>query len=184
VNFLENQSMGILSGKKIAFLIAPQDFRDEEYFQPKVVLQSQGATVTTSAKGDPEEITGSKGGKARTDALMAEVTPDTYAALVFVGGPGAKVYLRDKEIHKLIQDFQAADKVIGAICYAPAMLAAAGILKGKKVTAFSEQKEFILAQGALWSDQPVVVDGAIVTAQSADTAIQFGEELATVLAPR
>ncbi len=171
-----------IAGKRVAFVIAPENFRDEEYFQPKVILQSHGFSVDTIVKGDPEEVTGSKGGKARTDAHFDTVTPENYDILIFAGGPGAKVYLQDTEVHDLVWSFYSQSKVVAAICIAPSILANAGILTGKKATAYPDQKENLVTKGAYWLDEPVVVDGHIVTASGPEAAIEFGEKIAHVLA--
>ncbi|NMC35506.1 hypothetical protein GYA49_00510 [Candidatus Beckwithbacteria bacterium] len=173
--------MGSLSGKKVIFILAPANFRDEEYFQPKVVLQSQGAEVLTVAKGDPEEMTGTQGGKARTDAKFADINPETVDGLIFVGGAGASTYFNYKTVHKQIQAFAQANKILGAICIAPSILANADILKGKKVTASESQKENLQAKGAKYQNQAVVVDDNIITANGPEAAIAFGEALAKAL---
>jgi protease I len=170
-----------LTGKKIAFIVAPKNFRDEEYFQPKVVLQSQGAAVLTFAKGDPEEMPGNQGGKARTDAKFNDLNSDDYDGLVFVGGNGAKIYFENKKIHKLIRQFIDKNKVIGAICIATTILAKAGVLENKQVTSTEDQKETIKSFGAKWLDQAIVVDGNIITANGPEAALKFGSKLAQML---
>jgi len=173
--------MGKLSDKKIAFLIAPKDFRDEEYFKPKVVLQAKGAQVFTFAKGDPEEVTGSKNGKAHTTAKFEEVNPENFDAIVVVGGQGVQQYFDDIDIHqKLIQFFQAG-KLVTAICSGPVVLANAGILSGKKVTSWDQEKDKLQAAGAIWQDQKTVIDGNLITSQGPKTAMDFGMKISQEL---
>lgn len=170
-----------IKNTKIAFLIAPHDFRDEEYFQPKVILQSRGIEVDTVAKGNPEEVTGSQGGKAHTDAVFEDVKPENYDGIVIVGGPGVKDYFDDKQVHQTVREFMNKNKVIGAICSGPRVLANAGILNSTKVTSFIKDREAIEERGIVWVSQPVVVDGLVVTAQGPDEAIEFGEKIVSIL---
>lgn len=175
------QIMGLLNNLHIAFLLAPSQFRDEEYFQPKVILQAKGAHVDTIAFGDPEEMTGTQGGKARTDTLFEALIPNDYDALVIVGGKGSKAYFKNKAVLKLVQQFYVEGKIIGAICSAVGVLAAAELVKGKTVTSFMDEKSLIQTKGGRWQDMPVVTDGQLVTAQAPEAAIAFGEAIAKAL---
>lgn len=173
--------MGSLSNKKIVFVIAPKNFRDEEYFQPKVVLQAKGAVVKTAAIGDPEEVTGTKGGKARPDIDFDSISSDNYDAVVFVGGEGAKVYFEDEFIKDAVLGFVENNKVLAAICIAPTILTYAGVLKGKTVTSTESEKESLEKAGAKWSGSEVEVDGLIITANGPDAALKFGAKIEEVL---
>lgn len=174
--------MGRLSGKKVLMVVAPEQFRDEEYFQPKVIIQASGALVETTAATQEEEATGVQGGKAKIDLPLAKVKISAYDGVVFVGGPGAKAYFQDKQAKKLAQDFVQAGKVVGAICIAPTILANAGILTDKKATAFSSEVQRLQAKKVKVVSQPVVVDGKIVTAEGPEAALEFGRKLVDVLA--
>jgi len=174
--------MGSLSGKKVVMVIAPANFQDEEYFQPKVILQASGALVDTTAKTKGEEATGTKGGKARINLPLDKVDPHDYQGIVFVGGPGAKAYFKDREVIKLVQAFYQAKKVVGAICIAPTILAQAEILRGKKVTCLPAEAGKLIKHQAKVTDKAVEVDGRIVTAKDPQAALEFGQELVKVLA--
>ncbi|NMB57277.1 DJ-1/PfpI family protein [Candidatus Beckwithbacteria bacterium] len=170
-----------LKDKKVVFVLAPRDFRDEEYFQPKVILQSQAVQIFTVAKGNEEELTGSQGGKARTDEKLENITAANFDALVFVGGKGSRVYFKDKKIHKIINDFNDQQKVIAAICSAPAILANAGILKDKKAVCFEKEREILEVNGAKFVDEEIVVDHNIITARDFNAALNFGSKIAELL---
>lgn len=173
--------MGRLSGKKILMVVAPENFRDEEYFQPKVIIQASGALVETTADTKDEEATGTQGGKAKIDVPLKEVKVDDYAGIIFVGGPGAKAYFQDKTTHQLAKGFNDQDRVVGAICIAPTILANAGILEGKKVTADDSQTKTLESKKAKVVNKPVVVTGNIVTAAGPAAALEFGQKLVDVL---
>ena len=70
----------------------------------------------------------------------------------------------------LAKDFEAAGKLVGSICAAPLVLHDAGMLDGRRYTAHQTVRGELTA--AL--DDPVVVDGKLVTSRGAGTAISFG----------
>ena len=172
--------MGQLTGKKVLMVVSPKDFRDEEYFKTRVVLQGAGAQVLTVSDG-VEEATGVLGGKAKVDLDLEAVTIDDYQAIVFVGGPGAASYFNHKTVLALAKQVAQQEKVIGAICIAPSILANAGILDGKKVTSFPSEEGNLKKKGAIFTGKDVEVDGKIVTARGPAAAERFGQELAKLI---
>lgn len=173
--------MGTLTSKKVAMIIAPKDFRDEEYFQPKVMLQAQGVEIHTIADSKEEEATGMKNGKAKIDTSLDKASAAKYDGVVFIGGLGASKYFNNKKALALAKEAAKTGKVIGAICIAPSILANAGVLSGKKATCFSSEKKNLKSKGAQVVNKPVVVDGKIVTAQDPEAAMEFGKKLVEVL---
>jgi len=164
----------------VLLVVAQNGFRDEEYFKPKAILEAAGYSVKT-ASARAGIARGKLGGTAKVDAALADIKVDDYAGIVFVGGPGAADYFNDKTALNLARDAYQKGKVVGAICIAPAILARAGILRGKKAAVFSSEKETLKKEGANYQDLPVVVDGKIVTASGPEAAEEFGKELVKTL---
>jgi len=162
----------------VAMLIAPKDFRDEEYFQPKVMLEAVGIQVSTVAKGDPEEVTGIKGGKAHIDAKLEEINPLVYDGLILVGGKGSEVYFTNRKVHELVKSMYKANKIVAAICIAPVILAKAGILKNHKATVHQDGISIFKNNGAEYISKPLVIDGNIITAKDFTAAMSFGDAIA------
>lgn len=173
--------MGNLTGKKVLMVLAAKDFRDEEFFKTRVALQANGAVIVNTSK-DVEEATGTMGGKARIDLPLNEVKVDDYEAIVFVGGSGAAGYFKNRKVLNIARLAVEKNKVVGAICIAPSILANAGVLKDKKATSFSSEKKNLISQGASFIGSNVVADGNIVTASGPESADAFGKRLAKVLA--
>ncbi len=166
--------------KKVLMVIAPENFRDEEYEHPKEVLQSRGATVVT-ASTLIGTCTGKLGAKAEATALVAEADALDYDAVVFVGGAGSKVYFDDPFAHALARATRGEDRVLAAICIAPSILANAGLLNGWPTTAFESERENLEAHGATWTGDPVTVEGHTITANGPESATAFGETIAESL---
>lgn len=169
----------------VLMAIAFKGFRDEEYLQPKKVLEQAGFSVnTTSTKMGMAE--GTYGTTVVIDTDINKVDPNDYLALVFSGGEGMEKELDNPQFQKLAQDFVKAGKPVAAICIAPALLAKAGLLQGKKAAVWSsplykKSIKILKANGAIYEDKPVVRDGNIITANGPAAAQQFGEAIVNLL---
>jgi len=165
---------------KILMVVAPKNFRDEELFAPKKVLAERGIGIEIASKG-VTEAEGMLGGKTSVDKDLSEVRVDDYDGLIFVGGSGASIYFNDPQALSLAKQAYEEEKIVGAICIAPSILANSGILQGKKATSFSSEAENLKSRGADYTGEGVTVDGEIITAQGPDFASQFGEKIAEML---
>ncbi len=166
--------------KKAVLVIAAKDFRDEEYLVPKRLLEEGGIEVLT-ASTTKNWAEGKLGARVQPDLLLTEVEPAEIDALVFVGGGGSSRYFDDPAAHALAQETASAGKVVAAICIAPVILARAGLLKGRKATVYLDGVEDLRQAGAVYTEQPVVTDGRVVTANGPEAAEAFGRELVTLL---
>lgn len=170
-----------LKKKKIALIIAFRDFRDEEYFEPKEVLEKAGFEITTvSEKMGP--AMGVYGGEAEINLLLSELKVHDFDAVIFVGGSGASRYFEDKSARRIVLEAVLENKVLGAICIAPTILALAGVLKDKKATVWSSNMdksfvEILEKEGADYSSRAVVIDGQIITANGPETATAFAQAI-------
>jgi protease I len=161
-------------------VIAPEQFRDEEYQRPKSVLDERGArTVTASVAPGP--CRGKLGMIAHAEAALFDVEPDDYDAVVFVGGGGSKVFFDDLDAHRIAKAAHASGHVVAAICVAPSTLAHAGLLQGRSATAFPTQQQDLEAHGAKYTGAAVEIDGRIVTANGPEAAVEFGEAIAEAI---
>ncbi|MCX6737291.1 MAG: DJ-1/PfpI family protein [Candidatus Parcubacteria bacterium] len=170
---------------KIIIVVAKKSFKDEEYFVTKEIFEGTGFIVTTTAseKGVAEGV---DGGEANIDVTLENIDLESAIALVLIGGGGAQTYLENEAIHNLIKKAYQSGKIIGAICIAPAILAKAGILNGKKATVWTSSldKKFakmIEVEGAQYLSQDVVEDGNIITANGPEATESFARALVAKL---
>lgn len=163
--------------KKVLMVIAPQTFRDEEYAHPKEVLEARGAHVVT-ASTRTGTCTGKLGMSAEATLTVAQADAADYDAVVFIGGAGATVYFDDLHAHELARTAHASGRVTAAICIGPSILAHADLLRGVRATAFQSQHNDLVAHGAVWTGEPVTVDGSLITANGPEAAVSFGEAIA------
>ena len=167
--------------KKIVFVVAPEVFRDEEYIEPKTILENAGVEVTT-ASTVVGEIYGKIKIKAQSQMLAKDIKVEDFDGIFFVGGGGASVYFEDKVVHNIAKQFYDNGKIVSAICIAPVILANAGLLQNKKATVFfPDGVDALLQNGADYTGNSVEVDGKIVTGNGPQAAKQFAEELLKIL---
>ncbi len=164
--------------KRILFIIAPSNFRDEELDQPKAMLEDAGF-ICDVASTTTDPVQGMLGMLVKPDFLVEKVTVDNYAAVVVVGGSGSPALSKNSKVLEIVKTATEKNKVIGAICFGALTPARSGILKGRKGTGWKhpDTLQAFKENGATYIDEGVVVDGKIVTAQGPAVAKQFGKKL-------
>lgn len=168
--------------KTVVLVIAEKIFRDEEYQVPKDILSKAGVNVITASTTIGEAV-GKLGLKVKPDILVSRIEVDKLDALVFIGGGGAEQYSHDPLSHRLAKEAVEKEKILGAICIAPGILANAGLLKGKKATVFPSGSENLKKGGAIYTGSDVEIDGKLITGCGPEAATKFGEELVKMLLP-
>ena len=166
--------------KTVLMVVAQDVFRDEEYIEPKIVLEDALIRIKT-ASIEYGPCLGKNGSVAMAEIVLGAADPSEYEAIIFIGGSGASVFFDNADAHRLAQEMYVDGKIVAAICIAPSTLAHAGLLEGKKATAFESQKDDLIAHGAEFTGNPVEVDGRIVTADGPESATAFGETIRDLL---
>lgn len=160
--------------KPILMVVAPKDFRDEELFETKEELIEAGISIVTASisKGI---CTGTKEGKTIAEVEIKGLDTSDYQAVVFVGGPGSRIFFEDPEAHRIAKEMAADEKLVAAICIAPVILAKAGLLKDKDATSYGTEMETLKKSGAHYTGLALTQDENIITANGPQSARAFGE---------
>ncbi|MEK6796720.1 MAG: DJ-1/PfpI family protein [Spirochaetota bacterium] len=170
-----------MAARTIVLVVAPKNFRDEEYFEPKKIFLAAGHKVVTASSGlSPAQ--GKLGGTADIDLLFTEIDATKFDIVVFVGGPGVVVYWDDWRAQALAKLFIENGKPVAAICSAPVILAKAGVLNGRRATCFPGDADKLKAAGAIVSEKSVEVDGSIITGNGPEASKEFGKAIVDYLA--
>lgn len=156
---------------RVAVILA-DGFEEVEAIAIIDVLRRAGIdTVVAGLHAGP--VASARNVKVIPDALIDAVKAEDFDMLVLPGGqPGSDNLNADPRVKELIGSFSRKGKLTGAICAAPYVLANAGVLQGKRATAYPSYKDRL--GGATYEERPVVVDGNILTSRGAGTALQFG----------
>lgn len=121
------------------------------------------------------------------NATFAEINPSTYDALVIPGGRAPEYLRLNLEVIAAVQHFAQAHKPIAAICHGAQLLAAAGVITGKRCSAYPACGPEVNAAGGQYVELPVteaVVDGNLVTAPAWPAHPRWLAEFLTVLGTR
>lgn len=135
------------------------------------ILRRAGIAVTLAGL-NAGALRGSRGTVLLPDTTLDEALAHSYDMVVLPGGqPGTNHLKADARVLKLAQQMNAQGKYVAAICAAPSVLAAAGLLNGKRATCFpGALNAFPLVQ-----QQPAatVEDGKLITSRGPGTAMDF-----------
>ncbi|RBW69056.1 type 1 glutamine amidotransferase domain-containing protein [Bacillus taeanensis] len=152
-----------LEGKKVLSFVH-HDFEDLELWYPILRLREEGAVVHLSGESK-ETYIGKYGVPAEADFSFDEINPEDYDALLVPGGWAPDKLRRFQKVIEIVQYMEENKKLIGQICHAGWVLISAKILEGKKVTSTPGIKDDMENAGAQWIDEPVVVDGHLISSR-------------------
>ncbi|WP_448588712.1 DJ-1/PfpI family protein [Thermodesulfobium sp.] len=106
------------------------------------------------------------GHRIPVDIAAKDVKVEDYSGLVIPGGRAPEYIRRYNEVVEVTKKFFNLNKPVAAICHGSQLLAACGVLSGRKVTSYPACATECMIAGANWVDQDVVVDGNLITAQA------------------
>lgn len=134
------------------------------------VLRRSEVTVTVAAL-NALDVHASRGIHLRADACLDDLDGQRFDLVVLPGGKeGAERLRQDSRVLALLRQQNNQGGLIGAICAAPTVLVAAGILAGRRATSYPG---FLQPGDAVLSEEAVVVDGHVITSRGPATAMLF-----------
>ncbi|BBX07562.1 type 1 glutamine amidotransferase domain-containing protein [Mycolicibacterium aichiense] len=150
-----------LSGKKIAFLVAPEGTEQVELAKPWEAVKQAGGTP---------ELVSTEVGKVQAfnhltpadtfeaDKAADSVSASDYDGLVLPGGVANPDLLRtNSSAVDFVKGFFGAGKPVGVICHGPWTLIEADVVEGRQITSWPSVQTDLRNAGAEWVDQEVVV---------------------------
>lgn len=181
-------SQGVVSMKKVLFILMPENYRDEEFYDPYNMLLEKKYQVDVAGLKDGVAI-GSNGHEHIPNFQLNKLTNkdfDEYNALVIPGGPGSVKYLwNNTKIQKIIKYFNENNKIVGAICYGVIAPVQADILTNKKATVSptQEAKAILQQHNVIFSPDGCVTleNEKIITAQGPKFTKDFGNAIINLL---
>lgn len=147
------------------------------------ILRRAGVETLMASAMDGLQIDSSRHIRVEADVMAADVDYDTVDLIVLPGGRlgtenlGAKPVVVEK--CKEFAAKGAPEKYVAAICAAPSLLAALGLLDGKRATCHPDFEGVM--DGAELTGESVVTDGNIITGQGLGASFDFSFELVTIL---
>lgn len=160
--------------KKVAILAAP-GFEEIELMAPLDILRRLNMDVVLAGV-QSDKVVSTHEVTVSTDTMLDKLHADKLDALILPGGAGSWVLRDTPEVIHLVKKMHEAGKLVAAICAAPIVLAKAGLVRDRNVTAYPAQdvyRELNEAGAHIVKDENVVLDGNMLTANGPGAAMLF-----------
>lgn len=144
-----------------------------------LLRRAELAVQSVSITGE-KRVMGTHGVPVEADILYEEAEYHNCEMIVLPGGlPGADNLGNHEGLTSQICSFAQQGKYLAAICAAPMVFGAQGVLQGKKATIYPSMEDRLI--GAQPQEDAVVVDGKIITSRGPATAMPFAIRLVEIL---
>lgn len=161
-----------LTGKQILTFIG-DIYEDLELWYPKLRLIEAGAKVVVAGPEAGVTYSGKNGYPCKSDIAIADVTVTEYDGLIVPGGFMPDKLRRDQKVLQIVREFHTAGMLVAAICHGGWIPISAGVYKGVEVTGSPGIKDDLVNAGAVWLDEPVVIDRHFVSSRRPDDLPEF-----------
>jgi protease I len=167
--------------KRRALVLVEQAYEDLELWYPKIRLEEAGVEVVVAGP-ELSVFAGKHGYPCKPDRTFDQVRARDFDALVIPGGWAPDRLRRSSAVLDLVREFDRAEKPIAMICHAGWVPISARILRGRRVTGVSAIKDDLENAGATFLDQPVVIDGHLISSRTPADLPDFRRALIAALA--
>jgi 4-methyl-5(b-hydroxyethyl)-thiazole monophosphate biosynthesis len=158
----------------MVYILLGEGFEEIEAIAPCDILRRGGVETRLAAVGGGRAVCGAHGVVLETDVSVSEITPQEGDMLVIPGGMGGVNSIKaDGGAMALLQKAAESGALLSAICAGPSVLAAAGLLDGKRITCYPGT-EALMGGAVCETDKAVVLDGTLTTGRAPGSAIDFG----------
>jgi protease I len=190
-----------MAAKKILFLVG--DFaEDYETMVPFQALQLIGHAVDAACPGKragdriktaihdfegDQTYTEKPGHQFTLNASFDDLDAASYDALAIAGGRAPEYLRLNPRVIEVVKHFAAHDKPIAAVCHGAQLLAAADVIRGKRVSAYPACAPEVRLAGGEYAEIPIdaaVTDGKLVTAPAWPAHPEWLRQFVAVLGTR
>ncbi len=162
--------------KKIAILIE-EIYQVLEVWYPFLRLKEEGIEPILVGSGTKDTYGSKEGYPAKVNVSIDQIKSLDVDGVIIPGGFAPDFMRRNPKMAEFIRKVHDEDKVVAAICHGGWMLVSAGILKERKATSFFAIKDDLIAAGAHWVDEEVVVDKNLITSRKPEDLPAFVVEI-------
>ncbi|MET0233650.1 MAG: type 1 glutamine amidotransferase domain-containing protein [Kibdelosporangium sp.] len=149
---------------RVAVLLENQ-YQELELWYPVLRLREAGAAVTVVGPSTGEVFASKLGYPATADVAVGDVDAGDFDVVIVPGGFSPEYLRRNPPFVDLVRKADESGRTVAAICHAGWMLATAGIVSGRRVTSNASMRDDVINAGGDWVNEPVVVDGNLITSQ-------------------
>jgi protease I len=155
-------------------------YEDLELWYPKLRLEEAGYTTRMAAL-ELRLFKGKHGYPAMADLLLSNAASRDFCGLLIPGGFMPDKLRREPQVLSLTREFHAQGKLVAFICHGGWIPISAGILKGRRATGSRGIKDDLENAGAIWVDDPVVVDGNLISSRTPKDLAAFAAAMVDYL---
>jgi protease I len=155
-------------------------YEDLELWYPLLRLQEAGCDTRLAAL-ELRSYTGKHGYPAKSDLLLKDANSQEYRGLLIPGGFMPDKLRREPKVLSLTREFFEQSKLVAFICHGGWIPISAKILKGKRATGSLGIKDDLENAGAIWVDEPVVVDGNLISSRTPRDLAPFAKAMVDFL---
>jgi len=138
------------------------------------VLRRAEVEVVLAGLDGSGAVEGAHGMRVDAPVALAAVESQDFDMIVLPGGePGTTHLAADARLSAMLKRHAAAARPFAAICAAPRVLAAQGLLANLAATSYPSVESQVRAGGARYSTDRVVRDGRVLTSRGPGTALEF-----------
>ena len=154
-----------------ALVVFADGFEDIEAVAVVDVLRRGGVDVVSAAVNAEPSVRSAHGIQMSTDAVLADVLDNEFAAIILPGGgEGTQNLKKCEPLLARLRRQKEEGGLVCAICAAPTVLEEAGVIDGESVTCYPSCRADM---GRRVEDVPAIADGQIITGQGPGAAVLF-----------
>lgn len=143
-------------------ILTANKVEDVEFFYPYYRLIEAGFNVDV-ATPQGGEFKGKHNTGLKKTKKITDIVSDDYHLLYIPGGEAPSELKTNQDALTLTKQFVESGKPVAALCHGPQVLAAAGVIAGRKIAAWPEVESEVEKAGATYINQETVVDGQFIT---------------------
>lgn len=164
-------TLDLLRKQSVLLILPAQNFNETEYLVVSESLRKAG--IKTFIASDAVSLcVGSGGLRVKADVSFFNIHEGNFGGAIIIGGSGTREYWNNPAVRSIVKKFSAGGKTIGAICSAPVILAKAGAIS-EYATCYPDDRKELERSGIEYRDNPVVVNGNVITAQNPAASTEF-----------
>ncbi len=149
-----------------AAILVEDNYQVLEVWYPYLRLREEGINTIFVGPGTKREYKSKEGYPVKEELSIKKAKVGDFSAVIIPGGYAPDILRRYQTVNTFVKKTYDQGRLVAAICHGGWVLISAGILKGKKATAFSAIKDDMINAGARFFDKEVVVDRNLITSRN------------------
>ena len=179
---LDEDGLVVQKYRSLVLVVVPEsDYGDECLRYARSSLFNVHVGTRSVSTNHEDLIKGRLQDEFMVDGHLEGTTMDDYSGVIFAGGEGAAALAQQADALRLAREASKAGKLIGAWGHSTAILAAAGVVKSKKVTGHPDVGPAVRKAGGNYTGRQLETDGKLVTSRDDAVGMRFGKALASIV---